>query len=131
MINTMIKTTMMVVAMLSASAALANDNGRNSGEKGGSPVGPLGNLMTSGINPIYHPWMMLGVPAGSGSFGYAGTAYGYAGRPLPAARRMSARRRTAWGPTRKKTRPACWVPDAVACVARLPEQRKSARSERL
>lgn len=41
--------------LLSSSAAFAdNDSAQNPGNSGGFRVGPLGNSMTSGVNPAYH-----------------------------------------------------------------------------
>jgi hypothetical protein len=81
------------VLVLSTSAALAGSDNKdegNGGQWGGSPLGPMRNLMTSGINPVYHPWMIYGRGPvasrahrayGSGAYGYAGNAYASAARP--------------------------------------------------
>ena len=90
------RTTIALASMLllSASAAFAagsdNKTAGDGGQWGGSPVGPMGNLMTSGVNPVYHPWMLHGRgPVSSrarNAYGYAGSAYGYAGFPYASAR---------------------------------------------
>lgn len=83
--------------VLSAPAALAGSDNKDAGDGGqwgGSPLGPMDNLMTSGVNPAYHPWILYGRGPtasrarrmyGSGyagnAYGYAGNAYGYAARP--------------------------------------------------
>lgn len=93
------------VLLLSASAAFAagsdNKNAGDGSGLGGAPVGPTGNLMTSGVNPVYHPWMVYGRGPvasrarrmyGRNGYGFAGSAYGYAGNSYASAATPRVRR---------------------------------------
>ena len=107
----MIKTMLTAVLLLGSSAALASDNSQNTGEKGGSPVGPFRNLMTSGINPIYHLWLpgRIRARAGYASYGYAGNAFAYggayAGRLAPRPRRLIRSRAYGFGTNEEENPP--------------------------
>ena len=93
------RTTIALASMLvlSTSAALAGSDNKdegNGGQWGGSPLGPRRNLMTSGINPVYHPWMIYGRgPVVSRAHRmYGGSAYGYAGGAYASAARRGVHR---------------------------------------
>ena len=60
------------LVLFGANAALANDNSANSGEVGGSKIGPLGQVFSSG--PVQQGWNAHGWN-GYGWNGYGPNAY--------------------------------------------------------
>ena len=68
------------LVLFGATAALANDNGANSGETGGIKIGPLGQDFSSGQ-----------VKKGWNTYGYAAPSYGYAAPSHHATRKHTVR----------------------------------------